>query len=399
MNSSTDNVFPSQFPVLIRSDYFKQVLLRMAGVENPSFQGSGFGTVNCQFDQGDQNQNPWEQFSAIRNDDGTVSFESLSFPSNFLRMAGVSNPSFHGAGFGTVNCQASIGPYEKFKINVLSQAANGVQVAIESNQFASNFLRVDGGSNPHFQGSGFGTVNCQATVGAYEKLHLGALLDDSVDTLVQWFSPDNPPTQAQIDELITAIITGTTPPAPQHEAWEFLQLQDHEQASLDAIDLDSISPCNLAIATACIDFLLMVMSMIGIYIVRNDAMIKAAVQALGKNASGLEITLTSLANASIIPRQAVLLFNFLNKLFNISFLKGVIKTLVNGFSWLTVAIVAVTFIAQVTAWIVTAGGAMIAQYIIMGTAIATSVAALLADIVTVGKKCSSGECELQPGLA
>jgi hypothetical protein len=395
MNSSTDNVFPSQFPVLIRSDYFKQVLLRMAGVENPSFQGSGFGTVNCQFEQADPQQNPWEQFSAIRNTDGTVSFESLAFPSNFLRMAGVENPSFNGSGFGTVNCQASIGPYEKFRINVLSQAANGVQVAIESNQFASNFLRMDGGSNPHFQGSGFGTVNCQATVGAYETLHLGALLDDSVATLVQWFYPDNPPTQAQIDQLITAIITGTTPPAPQHEAWEFLQLQDHEQASLDAIDLDSISPCVLAIGTTCIDVLLLLLSLLGIRIIRTDNMIQAAVQALGNNIAGLEVIITAISKASTVAKQAVLVFNLLGQFANITFLKGVIKSIVNGFSWWTAAIVAVTFIAQVAAWIATGGALLIAQYVLIGAA----AAAIVADAVSVAIKCSSGECELQPGLA
>ncbi|MDT3321944.1 hypothetical protein Q4Q52_19610 [Shewanella sp. SP1S2-4] len=392
--SNSDPIFPSTFPVMIRSNQFPQCLLRMSGQDSPQFNGDGFGTVNCQADQNDPDKNPWEIFNAIRNGDGTVSFESMAFPSNYLRMAGEASPVFNGNGFGTVNCQASIGPWEKFNVAVLSDSVSGVLTSIESNAFPSNYLRMAGEQSPSFNGAGFGTVNCQASVGPYEQFHLGAVLKESVETLEQWF-PNSQPTPAQIEKLVAAIITGQQPSNVEMQATtemqSFLTLTENESVAIEAIDLEAISPCTKSIATFCIDVLLLALQLASIRIMRTDSMVKAAVQALGAEAVGLERLITGISSASTTLKKATLIFQFISQLFNIGFIKGVIKTIVNGLSWFGAIVAAVSFIATVVAWISTDGVLLIAQIVLVGTGLA----AIIADAVAVGTNCGSKGCNVE----
>lgn len=380
--------FPKTFPVMIRSNQFPQCLLRMAGEASPQRSEHGFGLVNCQADQNDPDKNPWEIFNVIRNDDGTVSFESQAFPSNYLRMEGVQSPSPSAPGFGTVNCQAYIGSLERFKVAVLSDTANGVLTSIESNAYPSNYLRMAGEVAPVPTAPGFGTVNCQAYVGPYEQFHLGAVLKDSVNTLRQWF-PDQNPTQAQIEELVAAIITGKEPPQEffeKHaELSSFMTLADHEMDAINSIDLASVSSCVIAVATFCIDILLFALQLASIYIMKTDAMIRAAVAALGEGAGGLVQLIEGIANAATRGRQAILIFQFISQLFNIGFIKGVIKTVVSGFSWFGAIVAAVSFVATVVAWIATDGALLIAQIILAIAALAS----IIADAIAVGRSCGT----------
>ncbi|WPC72675.1 fascin domain-containing protein [Vibrio porteresiae] len=162
----------ANIPVFIKSNQFPKCLVRMASEDNPVTKSSGLGTVNCQMDQNSVSKNPWEVFNLIQNDDGTFSFESNQFPGNYLRMRGSTEPQQTAPGFGTVNCQGKIGSYEKFKIELIDETDTGILVSIESNKFPSNYLRMAGEDNPTPVGSGFGTVNCQASVGPYEKFYL-----------------------------------------------------------------------------------------------------------------------------------------------------------------------------------------------------------------------------------
>lgn len=386
LNSADKLVFPDKFPVMIRSNEYPKCLLRMSGESHPVFSEIGFGTVNCQIDQHSAKNNPLELFNAIRNKDGTVSFESQAFEKNYLRMAGDKSPKFNFEGFGKVNCQASIGTLEKFNVAVISDTAQGVLCSIESNAYPSNYLRIAGETSPVFNFNGFGKVNCQASVGSLERLHLGAVIEQSVDTLKNWF-PEHKPTKAEVEELVASIITGKPQNAknlqPESNLSKLLQLSNEETQAIDTVDLDTISPCTKSVAIFCVDAILLALQVASIYITRTDKMVKAAVGALDNNATQLRKIITAYKNASTLPRRGTLLFQFISQAFNVGFIKGIIKTIVSGFSWFGSIVAAVSFIATLLAWFSTGGVLFIAQVILVTTAIA----ALTNDAIAVVNDC------------
>lgn len=158
-------------PMKICSNFFNKNILRMAGVSNPKHNDPGFGSVNVQVDMDDIKRNPWEIFFLRPNNDGSISIESAAFPHNYLRMEGQKSSAFSADGFGTVSCQADIGPYEKFKFNFLEKNNDRDVFSIESCAFPGNYLRLAGQMNPRILHDGFGKVNCQATVSDYEKFY------------------------------------------------------------------------------------------------------------------------------------------------------------------------------------------------------------------------------------
>lgn len=172
--SQTDQIY------YIESVNFPGIMVRMAGESPPHQEGPGFGTVNCQAPASSQDGNPWEQFKIHYLDtptSHTVAFESVAFPGNYLRMAGENSPSQSGPGFGALNCQASIGPWEQFLIDFLPPTPGaapppGDHAAIQSAAFAFNYLRLDSGGNTSFSTPGFGTVNCQTSIGPWEKFYI-----------------------------------------------------------------------------------------------------------------------------------------------------------------------------------------------------------------------------------
>ena len=380
--------YPNSIPVKIESIQFPGNLLRMAGTANHPFDPSGFGQVNCQADTGNIDANPDELFNLIRHPDGTFSFESQAFPSNFLRMAGVPNPTFNGSGFGAVNCQASIGPYEQFLIEFLGTNQQGNMVAIQSNQFPNNYLRMAGVTPPVFNGAGFGTVNCQAGHLGYEAFHLGGILEQTIAMLVQWYDIDQP-TQQQIEDLIKEMITQEQPEGPASlrslfaEDWH--QHSPEELAAIQAIDLAAVSPCTLAICTLVVDILLFVMSIIGIIIMRTNQMIQTAVAALGEAANGLANIIAGIGSNISAAAKATLIFNLIAQIFNGTGLKAIIKGVVNGFSWWGAVIAVLSFIAQVAVWIASGGALLVWQIV----AAVVGLAAIALSAVGVSQKCGN----------
>jgi phospholipase C len=72
---------------------------------------SGSGTVNCQGSVG-----PLEKFRLLPQGDGTFAIGSEAFPNVYLRMDGTAVTGPTPSGGGTVNCQGSVGPLEKFRL-------------------------------------------------------------------------------------------------------------------------------------------------------------------------------------------------------------------------------------------------------------------------------------------
>jgi hypothetical protein len=106
---------PANGTFSILSSEFPDVYVRMdcTGMVPGASYPNGVGTVNLQYTAG-----PYEQFSFVPQSDGTKAIASVQFPGCYLRM---SNPGSQGggSGTGTVNGQNSIGPYEKFFIDVI----------------------------------------------------------------------------------------------------------------------------------------------------------------------------------------------------------------------------------------------------------------------------------------
>jgi hypothetical protein len=170
-------IIPTKFAVaqvnpdlaMIGSDHWRGVpgvYLRMDGRRVVPSQDGG-GTVNC---QAYGHRGPWEEFLTLDQGDGTVAIASNAFGGVYLRIDGREVvPSQDGG--GTVNCQGYIGPWEKFRI--LPQPDG--TVAIGSVAFPGVFLRMDA-RGWEFCGDGctdgFGTVNCQGYIGPWEKFFI-----------------------------------------------------------------------------------------------------------------------------------------------------------------------------------------------------------------------------------
>ncbi|MEW2621985.1 hypothetical protein [Streptomyces sp. NPDC048106] len=151
-------------PVAIESTFFQSVFLRMDGTGVTAAADNGGGTVNCQYGAG-----PWTTFKVHPQTDGSFAFESVAFPNVYLRMDGNGVPTTM-AGGGTVNCQYGLGPWEKFK--VLPQ--DDGSVSFESASFPGIYLRMVTGSGVTTATGPGGTVNCQvnANGGENEKFYL-----------------------------------------------------------------------------------------------------------------------------------------------------------------------------------------------------------------------------------
>ncbi len=151
-------------PLTIESVHFPGTYLRMDG-NGVRELPDGSGTVNCQKSVG-----PWERFKFIKHDDGTYTIESLAFPNTFLRIDGRNVKGFEGAGSGTVNCQAVSKEYERFKLHKQEDGT----YTFESVQFPNVFLRMDATGFNEYAGNGGGTVNCQYGAQYMEKFRICA---------------------------------------------------------------------------------------------------------------------------------------------------------------------------------------------------------------------------------
>ena len=120
--------------IWLASFTYAQAFLRMDGSDVTQFDGSGSGTVNCQyygieaFPTGDSSN--LEHFIMAQPIPGNPGYYIRSgvFPNAFLRMDGSNVTQFEGSGSGTVNCQfypqgsgpTSVDDYEVFNIIYLS---------------------------------------------------------------------------------------------------------------------------------------------------------------------------------------------------------------------------------------------------------------------------------------
>ena len=147
-------------PYAFESIQFPGVYLRMDGRKVKQFEDDGSGVVNAQYKAGS-----WEYFYIRKQERGTVAIESAAFPNVFLRMdgRGVVAPVDDGA--GVVNCQASIGPYELFRLH----DEKGDTVTVESAEFSNVYLRLDGTGMTSPVDEGGGKVNCQFGAGPWER--------------------------------------------------------------------------------------------------------------------------------------------------------------------------------------------------------------------------------------
>lgn len=94
----------------IGSVVFPNVYLRMDGKGVTSFNSSP-GTVNCQFGAFE-----WEHFRLHKQDNGSYTIESVTYPGVFLRMNGNDVKAFEAKGSGSVTCQFSAHSWEQFRI-------------------------------------------------------------------------------------------------------------------------------------------------------------------------------------------------------------------------------------------------------------------------------------------
>jgi phospholipase C len=138
-------------PIAIQSAHYPNIFLRMDGTGVTTSTDNGGGTVNCQFGTGS-----WTYFLVRPQADGTYAFESAAFPGVFLRMDGNGVPTTM-AGGGTVNCQYTAGPWEKY--NLLPQPDGSFSFG--SAAFPNIYLRMVVGSGVTDATGPGGTVNCQ----------------------------------------------------------------------------------------------------------------------------------------------------------------------------------------------------------------------------------------------
>ncbi|MDB5073729.1 MAG: hypothetical protein JWM87_4840 [Candidatus Eremiobacteraeota bacterium] len=154
---------PQPKTMAIHSVQFPNADLRMDGRGVTQPVAAGGGVVNCQFGVG-----PWEKFQLVPQPDGTVAIGSVQYPNVFLRMDGRGVTHAVAAGGGVVNCQFTVGPWEKFHLVTQPDGT----VAIGSVQFPNVFLRLDGTGVTQPNANGSGVVNCQFGVGPWEKFVL-----------------------------------------------------------------------------------------------------------------------------------------------------------------------------------------------------------------------------------
>ncbi|MDM7976639.1 MULTISPECIES: hypothetical protein [Thalassospira] len=384
---SLDNL---SFPVSIGSITFPEVFVRMDGTGVTKFNGAGSGTVNCQYTAG-----PWELYNLIRNDDGTVSFQSFSFPNVFLRMDGTGVTKFNGAGAGTVNCQYTAGPWEKFNVTCACDGpANSCQGTIESNAFPNVFLRTDGTGVTKFNGAGAGTVNCQYTAGPWEKYQFGIHLNKAIVKLGDMYPTYQSDLQQYAQQIIMNIVNCTTP-------------QDDELGQLsqffnDVTDFSSPEPttvssdCALNCAGMCLSAISLVVSLMGYRTTFGNPQInsvKAAIQRVGgKFIQDIKIIASDLKATGKLKANAEQVFKLISLIWESGdILKSIVSALAGSLGWWDALKLAIVALATIAAWIATDGIALVLEIVTIGL----SLVEFIQYAHGVTTNCIEGSCQLE----
>jgi hypothetical protein len=353
------------FPVSIGSQHFQDVFVRMDGTGVTKFEPNGAGTVNCQYTAG-----PWETYALERNDDGTFSFRSLTFPNVFLRMDGngVVAPTPNGG--GTVNCQYTAGPWEKFNIAIVETSeAHGNIVTIESNQFSGVYLRLDGTGVTAPNPSGAGTVNCQYTAGPWEKFHLGLNLNAAIDKLGELYPKYDKSLDKYNELIIKNIIEGTTPTDT-----ELVELEGMFDLEPETSTTPPPAPtsCQSAAASLFVDAFVTVIGIMGLRIPGKASIAeRLALKVEIDGMHDLKETIENLKTATSNSQKAYQIFKLLGDVYNGNFFQILLSAVSSAITstWDKIKF-AITFVAQLIAWFATEGIALIAQLMLLVTDIA-----------------------------
>ncbi|MBU1095909.1 MAG: hypothetical protein KKB34_05445 [Bacteroidetes bacterium] len=153
--------------ITIMSVQFQNVYLRIDGSGASQSGGKPFGKVNCQWGAG-----TYEHFDLINNDDeaNTWSLRSREFENVYLRIDNEGQTSRNPQGFGKVNCRYVKSPKDlsdNEKFQLIAGRPDNVY-AIRS--VASDvYLRLDSQGQDQPNAYGFGVVNCQGAITPYER--------------------------------------------------------------------------------------------------------------------------------------------------------------------------------------------------------------------------------------
>ncbi|KAI9769924.1 MAG: hypothetical protein M1840_003633 [Geoglossum simile] len=175
--------------VSIRSATFPSSYLRLDGRGIAKFSNLGGGLVNFQSYVG-----TYEVLELDKHPDGTFGIRSKTFPNVYLRLDAENFKKSSGKGGGTVNCQLGAGQYEKFRFIDQPDGSK----AIVSVQFPGVYLRMDGTPAPgpsknKGNDNGFGVVNAERSIGPWEKFFIDEITTPlsraDIDAAIQKFGP------------------------------------------------------------------------------------------------------------------------------------------------------------------------------------------------------------------
>jgi len=279
---------------------------------------------------------------------------------------GVTQPNPNGG--GTVNCQYTAGPWEKYKIAIVETSEkDGNIVTIESNQFPGVFLRLDGNGVIEPNPNGAGTVNCQFNAGPWEKFHLGMHLNQAIDKLGDLYPKYDKSLDKYNELIIKNIIEGTTP--TDLELAELEAMFDFDFGTSDTAPPPQPTPCQTAAAKLFVDSFVTVIGIMGLKIPGKASIAeKLALKIEIAGMRDLKETIHNLNNATTNSQKAYQIFKLLGDAYNSNFfhilLSAVSASLTSTWDKIKFA---VTFVAQLIAWFATEGIALIAQIVLLIT--------------------------------
>ena len=147
----------------VMSSAFKDVFLRLDGAGLTQHHPIG-GVVNCQY----TGAGHFEHFYVRPQRDGTVVIESEQFLDVYLRIDGTGLSRERPTGAGLVNCRYGTDPLTFFRI----VARPGRLLAIESVAFPGVFLGMDGHGVDRVLPEGGGKVYCRFDASGWEALRM-----------------------------------------------------------------------------------------------------------------------------------------------------------------------------------------------------------------------------------
>lgn len=339
--------------VSLKNEYWKSYL-RMDAGGAPHQDSGGYGTVNCQGTVG-----PFEKWIIVPVDGTTVALKNSYFGS-YLRLDGEHS---------TVNCQGSIGPWEKWTI-----VRDASSVSLKSTQWNS-YLRMDAGRTPVYTDPGYGIINCASSVGVYEKWFIVPqfyLTQENLD-LFKKTQPTNQKLQAlTLSEVVSYAST-------QSCNWQTLAW-DPSQSHIMAQSV--MSPCKMAVTNVIIDCIFLALGAVGLMSKLPPTAIAAVSRAVEPVLSEIELIVHGLQSYSLID-QAKAVYKILKCIYTGGCLSAVFGAISNSLTWWDMLLYGITGLATITSLVLTDGALFVAEVVI----ILGNTGFLIADIIKVKDAC------------